>query len=140
MPWTSPNADIAIIVTMVLAAGRTVLGRPAAEAFDPVPAADLRLALVDGVDGLIHDLGSDTANVVLTFARIWTTLATGVIRSKDGAASWALDRLPLAHRPVMAKAREVYLGRSSDHWIDMADEAAACVDAMRERIVDLARR
>ncbi|MGW1609082.1 DUF4111 domain-containing protein [Streptomyces sp. NPDC002285] len=59
---------------------------------------------------LLPELDTDTRNVLLTLARIWTTLATGAIRSKDAAADWALARLPAEHRPVLAHARAVHLG------------------------------
>ena len=89
---------------------------------DPVPHEDLRRAIVAGVPELLADLASDTRNVLLTLARVWTTLATGTVTSKDAAASWALDRLPDRHRPVLARARSLYLdGRES--LADPADPA-----------------
>ena len=42
--------------------------------------------MLDGVPSLMADLADDTRNVLLTLARIWTTVATGEIRSKDEAA------------------------------------------------------
>jgi streptomycin 3"-adenylyltransferase len=51
------------------------------------------------------DLESDTTNVLLTLARIWTTVATGRIRSKHVAADWVTARLPEEHRIVIARAR-----------------------------------
>lgn len=65
---------------------------------------------------LLAELDTDTRNVLLTLARIWTTLATGEIRSKDAAADWALARLPAGHRPVLAHARAVYLGDEDERW------------------------
>ena len=115
-PWESPNPDLAPVITMVRAGNRALFGPPPAEFFDPVPVADLRRAIVEGIPGLLDDLDSDTANVVLTFARIWTTLATGAIQSKDDAADWVLPRLPQEHRPVLARARAVYLGDEDDEW------------------------
>ena len=81
--------------------------------------ADLNRAIVEGISGLLEDLDGDTTNVVLTFARIWTTLATGLIRSKDAAADWALARLPGEHRPVLARARAIYLGLETEEWDDL---------------------
>jgi len=56
---------------------------------------------VAGIHSLLDDLDGDTRNVVLTFARIWTTLATGEIRSKAAAADWALAQLSPEHCPVL---------------------------------------
>ena len=118
-PWETPNPDLAPVITMVRSANRALFGPPPAEVFDPVPLVDLNRAIVEGIPGLLDELDSDTTNVVLTFARIWTTLATGTIRSKDAAANWALARLPEEHRPVLAHARAVYLGEEDHHWADL---------------------
>ena len=68
---------------------------------------------------LLVDLDSDTRNVILTLARIWSTVATDVIRSKDEAATWALARLPDEHRAVLARARAIYLGDEEERWEDL---------------------
>ncbi len=122
-PWETPNPDLAPIITMARLGDRAVFGPPPATYFDPVPRADLDRAIVAGIPGLLDDLDSDTANVSLTFARIWVTLATGEIRSKDAAAEWVLDRLPEEHRPVLIRARAVYLGDEDDRWDDLRAEA-----------------
>jgi hypothetical protein len=87
---------------------------------DPVPPADVLRASLAGIPDLLHDLSGDTRNVVLTLARIWTTLATGEIESKDATADWALARLPPEHRPVLAHARQLYLTRryTEETWSD----------------------
>ena len=118
-PWTIPSLDLAPLITTVLLGNRPLFGPPPGEVLDPVPPGDLVRAVVAGIPGLLDDLDSDTANVVLTFARIWTTVATGVIRSKDAAADWALVRIPGEHRPVLARARAIYLGDAEDRWDDL---------------------
>jgi len=118
-PWETPNPDLAPVITMVRAANRALFGPPPSEVFDPVPLEDLNRAIVAGIPGLLDDLDSDTTNVVLTFARIWTTLATATVSSKDVAADWVLARLPEEHRPVLARARAVYLGDEVDNWGDL---------------------
>ena len=118
-PWTNPNPDLAPLITMVLDMDKPLFGPPAAEVFEPVPRADLDRAMVAGIPGLLEDLTGDEANVILTFARVWTTLATGDIRSKDEAADWCLARLPREHRAVLERARAVYLGHHDDVWIDL---------------------
>ena len=57
---------------------------------------------------------------MLTFARVWTMLATGEIRSKDTAADWALARLPSEHRAVLEHARQLYLNCTypEESWSD----------------------
>jgi streptomycin 3"-adenylyltransferase len=119
-PGPGPSPDLAPLLTMVLRADAPLQGPPPARLLDPVPHDDLRRAIVSGVPELMAELDSDTRNVLLTLARIWTTLATGTIRSKDAAADWALDRLPAGHRPALARARAVYRGEEAERWDDLA--------------------
>jgi len=116
-PWpTRVNPDLATLIAMVILANRPLLGPPAADLLDPIPSADLLEAATHGIESLRDDLASDTRNVLLTFARIWTTAATGTIRSKDAAADWALERLPDQHRPVLARARAGYVSGEQETW------------------------
>lgn len=118
LPRPRPMPDLALLLTMVLAGDRPLAGPPPARLLDPVPHADLVRASVAGLPELLADLDGDTRNTVLTLARVWTTLATGEIRSKDAAADWALARLPPEHRPVLEHARDLYLHRrySEERW------------------------
>ncbi|WP_306320254.1 MULTISPECIES: aminoglycoside adenylyltransferase family protein [unclassified Streptomyces] len=113
-PGTDP--DLALLITMVRQGGVALYGPSATELLDPVPEADVRRATVAGIPELLAELESDTRNVVLTLARIWATLATGEILSKDAAADWALARLPDGERGVLAHARAVYLGEAEEEW------------------------
>jgi Domain of unknown function (DUF4111)/Nucleotidyltransferase domain len=112
------NPDVALLLTMVRQASRPLLGPPASELLDPVPPGDLTRAMLHGVDEVMPGLEDDTRNSVLTLARIWLTIETGEIDSKDRAADWALARLPAEHRPVLARARAIYLGED-DRWDDL---------------------
>jgi len=119
-PWPPVNPDVAVLLTMVLGSGRPLLGPPAADLLDPVPHDDLVRAMRDEVPSLLDDLDSDTRNVLLTLARIWTTVGTGGIRSKDAAADWVLARLPEGYRPMLELARNAYLGVADDRSYDRA--------------------
>jgi streptomycin 3"-adenylyltransferase len=119
-PATDP--DLATLITMVLLGDRPLVGPPPADLLDPVPHDDYVRAVADGMEGLLAGLESDrdTRNVVLTLARMWCTLATREIRSKDSAADWTLARLPEEHRAVLRRARSVYLGEEDERWADLA--------------------
>ena len=121
-PWSGTAAanDLTVLIAMVLTAGRPLLGPPPGEVLLPVSRPDLTRAMLEGIDPLLADLDDDTRNVVLTLARIWTTLGTGEFRSKDAAADWALERLPAEHRAVLARARAIYLGDEPERWDDLA--------------------
>jgi streptomycin 3"-adenylyltransferase len=136
-PQPQPTPDLALLIPQVLAGDRALLGPPPAELLDPVPPDDVVRAGVAGVPDLLTDLDGDTRNVVLTFARIWTTAATGEIRSKDAAAEWALARLPAEHRPVLNHARDLYLRStySQETWPEGLKAAARpCVDEIIARL------
>jgi predicted nucleotidyltransferase len=115
------DPDVAILITVVRLGDVTLTGSAAGTTFDQVPPSDLAAALVADIPGLIDDLDWDTRNVVLTLTRIWNTVVTGRIRSKDAAAEWALERLPPEHRPVLVRAREGYL-RGNESWEDLGEE------------------
>jgi len=108
------SPDLAPLISMVLLGNSPLFGPPPAQVLDPVPHDDLIRAVVAGIPGLLDDLESDAANVVLTLARIWATVVTGAIHAKDAAADWVLPRLPEEHRAVLARARAVYLGDADD--------------------------
>jgi streptomycin 3"-adenylyltransferase len=123
-PWeTDVNRDLAVLITKVLLADAPLFGPPPAEAFDPVPDADAIGAMLHAVDGVLLDVDSDTRNAVLTLARIWSTLETGVIRSKSEAADWALARLPDDHRAILERARAAYLSDTEDWLYDARAQA-----------------
>ena len=84
--------------------------------------------MTDELPSLLRDLETDTRNIVLTLARIWVTVVTGEIRSKDAAADWALARLPAEHRPVLARARAIYLGDEPERWDDLRDRLRPFAD------------
>ena len=130
-PEPAESPDLGVLITMVLQSGRSLTGPPPADVLAAVPHADLVRAMVDGVPSLMADLAEDTRNVLLTLARIWTTVVTGEIRSKDEAADWALSRLPAAYRPTLARARDLYLdGGYGDPWDDEESRRLA------ERLID----
>ncbi|MFI6638643.1 aminoglycoside adenylyltransferase family protein [Streptomyces sp. NPDC050504] len=115
-----PSDDLAPLITMVLRGDSPLTGPPPGEVFAPVPPDELRRAIVAGVPELLAELEWDTRNVLLTLARVWSTLVTGGIRSKDAAADWALERLPDEHRAVLVHARDVYRGEALESWERLA--------------------
>lgn len=122
------NPDVALLLTMVLQSSRALLGPPASDLLDPVPTEDLTRAMLHGVDEVMPGLVDDTRNSVLTLARIWLTLATGEIGSKDVAADWALERLPAEHREVLARACAIYLGEEDERWDDLRSSVRPFAD------------
>ncbi|MCH9610356.1 MAG: Streptomycin 3''-adenylyltransferase [Chlamydiales bacterium] len=124
--------DLAVIVTQLLLKSRTLFGREPDELLAPVPSSDFRKAMVDHIDDLISNLEVDTRNVLLTLARIWSSLETDEIRSKGDAASWAEKRLPEELRCVIERAAAIYLGKAEEQWGDL--QVIPCANYMVEQI------
>ncbi len=117
-PWRSPNPDLAVLIAQVRLTGRPLIGPPANDVLPEIPPTDLRRAMTDEIESLVGDLETDTANVLLTLARIWHTLETGAFASKDAAADWALARLAHDDRAPLEQARGVYLGLVPGSWLE----------------------
>lgn len=138
IPSPGPDPDLASLITIVLAGNAPLYGPSPDEVLDPVPHEDVIRAMTATVPEQLAGLEEDTTNAVLTLARIWTTLATGEIRSKDGAADWALDHLPVEHRPPLAHARAIYLGEEEDRWEDLLSDLRPYADYVVGAIEGLA--
>ena len=134
-PWpTTVNPDLTVLIAMVMLGNTAAFGPPPSEIFDAVSRDELIRAMVSDIDTLRSDLNSDTRNVILTLARIWSTVVTGVIRSKDTAAVWVLDRLPEVHQPVLARARAIYLSEQDERWDDLQDRIEPYADYVSAEI------
>ena len=127
-PWSSPNPDLAVLLTAARADGVPLFGPPLADLIEPVAPDDLRHAMRDVVPDLIADLDGDVRNVLLTLARVWFTLETGTIAAKDVAADWAISRLPDGAGEALRRGRAAYLGDAEDSW-EGEDLVAARADA-----------
>lgn len=135
-PQPGPAPDLSVLITMVLQGDTALVGPPPAQLLYPVPHDDLIRGAIAGIPQLLGDLESDTRNVLLTLARICTTLRTGQIRSKDASAAWVLEQLPPEQQPVLARARVMYLqGEDEERWADLTAvraQAAYVAEAIRQ--------
>ena len=127
-PWTSPNPDLAVLLTAARADAVALFGPRSIELVDAVPRGDLERALIDVIPDLMADLEDDVRNVLLTLARVWFTLETGAIASKDVAADWAIERLTRRGEASPPPRQGRLLGETEDTWDEEA-MAAARADA-----------
>ena len=132
--------DLAVILTQVRQRHIVLLGPPAGELFEPVPSSDFRRALLDTIKlwNEPTDWKGDERNVVLTLARIWYSLSTGKIVSKDSAADWVLEKLPVPYQPILATARASYLGEAIDDLASRTAEVKSYIDTVKLSIRRLA--
>lgn len=134
-PWpTKEMPDLAVLITQILLASKTLAGADPHQLFCKVPYKDFMTATTDALPNLMADLDSDVRNVLLTFARIWSTVATDTIRSKPAAAEWAINRMPEKFRPVMERAKSIYKGEEKEHWEDIQEQIKPCAVFMLSEI------
>lgn len=139
-PWKNYEMpDLAIIVTQVLLRSKTLWGLNPNELIVEVPYHDFMNAMLHDINRLTADLEHDTRNVLLAFARIWSTLETDKIRSKPVAADWVIDRLPEKHQAVMKRAKSICVGQENEHWDDIKMFIKPCADFMVDKINRLIR-
>jgi streptomycin 3"-adenylyltransferase len=127
-----PDPDLAAHLVVARERGIALAGEPVAT-LPEVP-------WVDYVDSLLRDLEwsfeSEPAEIlyrILSPARIWATLATGEIHSKDSGAAWALGRLPVELRPVLERALGRYRGEITQ--IEASETELAAYRAHVEAVV-----
>jgi len=134
-PWQNQEMpDLALIITQVLLKSHTLAGKKPEQLLVPVPYHDFMNAMLTDLDRLADDIEDDTRNVLLTLARIWSTIETNTIRSKPEAADWALDRLPLKHQTVLERAKLICTGKKEEYWEDLSNAIKPCADVMRSHI------
>ncbi len=134
-PWlTYEMPDIALIITQVLLKSQTLYGIEPEQLLVPVPYQDFMKAMLQDLNRIVSDLEQDTRNVLLTLARIWSTLETNAIRSKPAAADWVINRLPAIYQPVMTRAKAICIGVENEHWDDIKALIKSCADFMVDKI------
>jgi predicted nucleotidyltransferase/N-acetylglutamate synthase-like GNAT family acetyltransferase len=126
--------DLALIVTQVLLKSKALYGPAPEQLLAQVPYHDFMQAMLHDVNRLTADLEHDTRNVLLTYARIWSTLATDEIRSKSAAADWVIQHLPHIYQPVMQRAKAICTGKEDEHWDDINEHIKPCADFMVDQI------
>ncbi len=128
-PWpTKEMPDLALLVTQILLASTTLEGPAPDQLLCKIPYKDFIAATTDALPGLMTELGSDTRNVLLTLARVWSTVATDMISSKPTAADWAINHLPEKYRPVIKRAKTICTGKEQEHWDDIQELIKPCAN------------
>lgn len=130
------DPDLVILLATVRQESETLLGPPATERFPVRPAADLSRAIAGTLPDIVAGWRGDERNALLALCRMWVTLETGQIVSKDRAAAWALVRLPDTHLPIVECARADYLGRQRPDWRALQGQVEAAVGDLRGRVKD----
>jgi predicted nucleotidyltransferase len=133
-PAERAHVDLPIVIAMAREMSVPLIGAAVERILAPVPLDALRAAMIHGIPDLLNDLEADTANVLLTLARILSTLATNSFMPKDAAADWVIRHDGDSEWRALNRARDVYTGAQADEWSDMQDEAATEADRLVHEI------
>ncbi len=128
------DSDLTILLAQARENSIPLFGPEASDILEDVPMADIRRAIKDSLPELIESLEGDERNVILTLARMWLTVATGEISSKDVAADWAIPRLPAEQANLLEMAKKAYLGERIDKWQGLEKETAELANSMKKAI------
>jgi predicted nucleotidyltransferase len=114
------DPDLAAHITVVRSYGVALQGPPPEEVFPEVPWDDYADSLMRDLRWVSETEKPEPVYRVLSPARIWAALATREIHSKETGGAWALERVPVDLRPVLARAIARSRGENADFDVDEA--------------------
>lgn len=138
-PQACNDPDIMILLWQARKNSITLKGAESKELIPAIPFHEIKKAIRFSLPGLISSFKGDERNVLLTLSRMWFTLVTEEITTKDVAAKWVILKLPERFPPLLTTAKEAYLGNLSDEWETVEKEAMALVEYMKKQIEELLR-
>jgi streptomycin 3"-adenylyltransferase len=134
IPERHVSPDLTVMLATLLCHFEVLRGPAPPDLIDPVPANDLRRAIVDSLPSLLDDLVDDERNVILTLARMLVTVSTGDIVPKDEAARRVEPALPGPDRQVLNRAAAGYLGELDDDWAGCNQQVRTTADHLAAEI------
>lgn len=136
MRWndeTRRDIDLAAHLTVTLARGICLFGKPIKETFPAVPAQYYTASIVDDFQWGRNRMAGNPVYFILNACRVYAYLLDGSIFSKDEGGSRGLLTLPGEYHSVIAQALEIYRGSRKDEPFDVAalDQFAAYMDQLK---------
>lgn len=106
------DIDLTILLRKLALSSIPIVGKPVVDLFDPIPDHDFKYALYNTLSLWCceSDWLGDERNIILTIARIWYSVSTGNIASKEDAANWLLNKIPDVYQSLIVEAKYSYLG------------------------------
>ena len=125
LPQPAADPDLTLLLWQARSHSLPLFGEPAERLIPPVPFSRVRQAIYGALPSLLENLQGDERNVLLTLARMWYSLSTGGLGSKDQAAEWAAARLPEPFSEPLLLAARAYRGEAADCWETEGTKALA---------------
>ena len=133
-PQPCYDPDIAILLWQARKTSVTLKGMESIKLLPFISFQEIKRAIQSSLPGLISSFDGDERNVLLTLSRMWYTLETEEIASKDIAAEWVLPQLPETLSTPLKIAKEAYLGNLSDKWENADKNTLALIEFIKCRI------
>ena len=136
-PQAYHDPDVAILLWQAQKKSLTLKGADIKDIVPLIPFADIKKAIRLCLPTLIAAFAGDERNVLLTLARMWYTIKTEEVATKDVAAQWALSRIPKNISHILETAREAYLGKAHDDWKEIGEDKNIVLLYLKEQIEHL---
>lgn len=137
IPQACYDTDVAILLWQARSYSLSLKGPEANKVIEPISMNDIQKSIRCSLPNLIACVKGDERNVLLTLARMWFTVVTGELCSKDMAAEWVIPRLPQNLAVLLEMARKAYLGECEDCWSDLEAEITSLIAFMSSSIENL---
>lgn len=118
IPERKENPDLILLLAQALQKHKLLYGESLNQYIEAVPYELLKRSIMDALPTLLSEVDGDERNVILTLCRMWLTVETGEIRTKDEAAEWAIRHMSKDAADIISKAEDEYLGMIDISWSD----------------------
>ena len=119
--FTRRDHDLATHITVTLARGVHLFGKPIRETLPAVPQEYYIESIVRDFEEALQNIARMPVYFVLNACRIYAYLHDGNILSKDEGGSWGLRTLPATYHGVIEQAQESYRGDRLDRPFNSTD-------------------
>lgn len=120
IPQAYYEPELTLLIWQARQYSRTLKGNDAQSTLPNIYFSEVQNAIANCLPNLLKNLDLDLRNSLLTLTRMWFTLQTKMITSKDAAADWAIPQLPKHLRKVLQTAKLDYL-YGIEEW-EVSDE------------------
>ena len=134
IPQADPEPELALLLWQARLHSLTLFGAACETVVPPLSFAQLKEAMAGLLPSLLAGYKGDERNVLLTLARMWFSLETAEMTTKDKAAAWAMPKLPPSLAPLLETARAAYLGETKARWDDKEDAVKTLMAVMKAQI------
>ncbi|MGG1659213.1 aminoglycoside adenylyltransferase family protein [Brevibacillus sp. NRS-1366] len=116
IPQKTADSDLTIMLYQARQTHRHIDGISLNEVIPEIPRKDLFNGIKESIPNLIAHYHGDERNVLLTLCRMWLTIDTKEIVSKDKAGVWAKTRVPKKYKEIIELAIKDYLSEAHINW------------------------